>query len=102
MTEARWETFDEVKTWSTQFGSDVINRFTVVCILRDGRFSHDVWEIINLPEPDPANFKPYNTVTDEDRVAWAKAIIGPERVAEYETRVQQRMAADKAAAGETN
>ena len=100
MSGIKWETFNEVKTWSNELNSDVITGLTALCILRDGRFSHDVWEIITLPAPNPATFKPYNTVTAEDRVNWVKDIIGPARVAEFETRVQQMMAADKAAAGE--
>ncbi len=37
--------------------------------------------------PDPDNFTPYASVTEEQAVEWAKAALGEDRVAALETQV---------------
>ena len=91
-------------TWtitSTEYdikGSKGNNQITTLhweCKDQDGDHSGRVYGSIGIPEPS-GDFIPYNSVTHENCVTWAKAIIGSDQVKAYEDSVANQIALSKA------
>lgn len=45
---------------------------------------------VGLGAPDPDNYTPYNNITKEQAIQWAKDALGPEKVSKIESGLLQQ------------
>ena len=51
--------------------------------------------VVGLAEPDASSFVAYNSVTKENAIAWAKAVIGSDEVEAIETDISAQITESK-------
>jgi hypothetical protein len=57
----------------------------------DGELTASVYGSQSLPEADPADFTPYEDLTEATVVSWVQAAMGEEQVAAYEANVTAQL-----------
>lgn len=57
----------------------------------DGDLSASVYGSQSLPEADPADFTPYEDLTEATVVTWVQAAMGEDQVAAYESNVAAQL-----------
>jgi len=51
--------------------------------------------VVGLSQPDASSFIAYNSVTKENAIAWAKAVLGADEVTKIETDIAAQIAESK-------
>ena len=71
----------------------VMSNFTITG--KEGDLSGSVSYSVNLLPADPANFTPFDQITQEQAILWTQEALGADRVAAMEGEVQQQIDAQK-------
>lgn len=61
----------------------------------DGDYTATVYGAVTVPAPDPANFTPYDQLSEAQVQGWVTGILGAEQVAVYESSVAEQIAVQK-------
>ena len=51
--------------------------------------------VVGLSQPDASSFVAYNSVTKENAIAWAKAVLGSDEVTAIETKIAAQITESK-------
>lgn len=62
----------------------------------DGNYSASAYSTVQMHEPDPNNFIPFEEITQEQAIQWTKDALGAETVAAYEASLEKQIAEQKA------
>lgn len=71
----------------------VMSNFTILG--DDAGITSSVTYSVNLLPADPANFTPFDQITQEQAIQWTQAALGADRVAAMEAEVQAQIDAQK-------
>lgn len=62
----------------------------------DGNYSASAYSTIQMHEPDPNNFIPFDEITQEQAIQWTKDALGAETVTAYESSLEKQIEEQKA------
>ena len=92
---ATWKIVNTEYDLTSDHGKNLITTLHWECTDVDGDHSGRVYGSIGIPEPS-GTFIQYEKVTHENCVNWCKAIMGDDKVKEYEDGVANQIALSKA------
>lgn len=93
MTTFTWKINSLQVMQSPEPNTVVMSNFTILG--DDAGITSSVTYSVNLLPADPANFTPFDQITQEQAIQWTQAALGADRVAAMEAEVQAQIDAQK-------